>query len=83
MGANLKARLWLFSIFACLCAARLSYSAAADNGLVTKPSKYPATETIDRFETAVKIVAGFQIIARIDFQTLAATQGGKVRLANC
>ena len=50
-----------------------------DSGIVTKPSKYPVTETIDRLETAVKSADRIQIFARIDFQALAATQGGKVR----
>lgn len=51
----------------------------AQEGLVTKPSKYSVPETIDRFESAVKQAGGFQILARIDYQTLAATQGGKIR----
>jgi uncharacterized protein (DUF302 family) len=50
-----------------------------DSGIVTKPSKYPVTETIDRLETDIKSRDGIQIFARIDFQALAATQGGKVR----
>src|SRR5688572_8615197 len=50
-----------------------------DSGIVTKPSKYPVAETIDRLESAVKSADAVQIFARIDFQALAATQGGKVR----
>lgn len=49
------------------------------SGIVTKPSNYPVAETIDRLESAVKSADGIQIFARIDFQALAATQGGKVR----
>ena len=53
--------------------------AAAADGLVTTPSKYSVAETIDRFESSVRSAGNFQIFARIDFQALAATQGGKVR----
>ena len=52
---------------------------SSNTGIITKASKYPVTETIDRLETAVKKADGIQIFARIDFQALAATQGGKVR----
>jgi uncharacterized protein (DUF302 family) len=52
--------------------------AIAEDGLVTKPSKYSVAETIDRFEAAVKDAGAFQIFTRIDFKAFAATQGGKV-----
>ena len=52
--------------------------AVADNGLVTVSSKYSVAETIDRFEAAAK-AAKFQIFARVDFQSLAAANGGDVR----
>ena len=52
---------------------------SSNTGIITKASKYPVTETIDRLETAVKSADGIQIFARVDFQALAATQGGKVR----
>jgi uncharacterized protein (DUF302 family) len=54
-------------------------TAVAQEGLITKPSKYSVAETIDRLEAAVKQAGGFQIIARVDYQALAATQGGKIR----
>ena len=56
----------------------ISNVALADNGLVTSPSKYPVAETIDRVETAAK-TEKFQIFARVDFQSLAAANGGNVR----
>ena len=41
---------------------------AADEGLITKPSKYSAKETVARFEAAVKQreAAGFMVFAEID-----------------
>ena len=54
-------------------------ASSSNTGIVTKTSKYPVAETIDRLEAAVKSADGIQIFARIDFQALAATQGGKVR----
>jgi len=51
----------------------------AQEGIATKPSKYSVAETIDRVEAAVKAAGGFQIVARVDYQALAATQGGKIR----
>ena len=53
-------------------------SAFADNGLVTVSSKYSVAETIDRFEAAAK-AEKFQIFTRVDFQPLAAANGGNVR----
>lgn len=53
-------------------------SAFADNGLVTVSSKYSVAETIDRFEAAAK-AEKFQIFTRVDFQSLAAANGGNVR----
>jgi uncharacterized protein (DUF302 family) len=53
-------------------------SALADNGLVTIPSNFPVGETIDRLEAAAKFEK-FQIFARVDFQALAAANGGNVR----
>ena len=53
-------------------------SALADNGLVTIPSRYPVAETIDRLEAAAK-AEKFQIFTRVDFQSLAAANGGSVR----
>lgn len=53
-------------------------SAFADNGLVTVSSKYSVAETIDRLEAAAK-AEKFQIFTRVDFQLLAAANGGNVR----
>ena len=53
-------------------------SAFADNGLVTVSSKYSVAETIDRLEAAAK-ADKFQIFTRVDFQPLAAANGGSVR----
>jgi uncharacterized protein (DUF302 family) len=53
-------------------------NAFADNGLVTVSSKYSVAETIDRFEAAAK-AEKFQIFTRVDFQPLAAANGGNVR----
>jgi uncharacterized protein (DUF302 family) len=53
-------------------------SAFADNGLVTVSSKYSVAETLDRFESAAK-ADKFQIFTRVDFQPLAAANGGNVR----
>ena len=39
-------------------------ASAADNGLVTVPSRYSVAETIDRFEAAAK-ADKFQIFARV------------------
>jgi uncharacterized protein (DUF302 family) len=52
--------------------------AMAENGLVVRPSRYPVAETIDRLEEAAK-AGKFQVFARVDFQALAAANGGKVK----
>lgn len=63
-----------------LVAVLLSFGAfAEDTGLATVPSKYSVAETLDRVEAAVKAANGFQVFARVDFQSLAALQGGKIR----
>lgn len=54
----------------------LAAPAWAQEGLVTRPSKYSVAETMNRLESAVKAAKGPQIFARIDFQALA---GGKIR----
>ena len=66
-------------LFAALLLGSLA-AIAQNTGLVTVPSKYPVAETTDRFEAAVKAApGGFKIFSRVDFQDLAASQGGKVR----
>lgn len=52
---------------------------AQGSGVVTRSSRYSVAETMDRAEAAVKAANGFQIFARVDFQSLAAAQGGNVR----
>lgn len=52
-------------------------NAVADNGLVTRESRYPVAVTMDRLEAAVKeLSASVRVFARIDFQSLS---GGKIR----
>jgi uncharacterized protein (DUF302 family) len=52
--------------------------AMAENGLVVRPSRYPVAETVDRLEEAAR-AGKFQVFARVDFQALAAANGGKVK----
>ncbi|MPZ36628.1 MAG: DUF302 domain-containing protein [Rhizobiales bacterium] len=54
---------------------------AADAGLVTKPSRYSADETIARFEAAVKgkAGAGFKVFTRIDHAAAAKEAGLAMR----
>jgi uncharacterized protein (DUF302 family) len=52
---------------------------AQDAGMVTRSSKYPVAETMDRVEASVKAAGGFQVFTRVDFQAVAAAQGGKIR----
>lgn len=48
-------------------------------GLVTIASRHSVVETIDRFEASVKAApGGFRVFSRVDFQELAASQGGTV-----
>jgi uncharacterized protein (DUF302 family) len=57
------------------------YSAlAADNGLITKPSKYSVGTTIDRLESALT-AAGNTIFARVDYSAEAGKVGLKLRPA--
>jgi uncharacterized protein (DUF302 family) len=54
---------------------------AADEGLITKPSKYSAKETVARFEAAVKQreAAGFMVFAEIDHAGAAKKFGIDMR----
>jgi len=71
-----------YKLLSFLFAALLLANASAQvQGVVAMPSKFSVAETIDRAEAAVKAASGFQIFARVDFQAVAATQGGKVRPA--
>lgn len=47
-------------------------------GLVTLASKHSVTETLNRFEAAAS-AEKFQIFARVDFQPLAAANGGDIK----
>lgn len=52
-------------------------SASAIDGLITKPSAYPATETLDRLEAALK-ERGFIIFTRLDHAAAAEAVGLKM-----
>jgi uncharacterized protein (DUF302 family) len=58
-----------------------SSQAFADNGLITKPSKYTVQETIEKFEAAVKSKAagGWVIFSRIDHAAAAKDAGLEMR----
>ncbi len=54
---------------------------AADDGLITKPSKYSVKETVARFEAAVnqKEAAGFMVFTEIDHAAAAKKFGFDMR----
>ena len=52
-------------------------SASAVDGLITKPSAYPATATLDRLEAALK-ERGFIIFTRLDHAAAAESVGLKM-----
>jgi uncharacterized protein (DUF302 family) len=54
---------------------------AADDGLITKPSKYSVEETVTRFEAAVKQreAAGFMVFTEIDHAAAARKFGLNMR----
>jgi uncharacterized protein (DUF302 family) len=52
-------------------------SASAVDGLITKPSAYPATATLDRLEAALK-ERGFVIFTRLDHAAAAESVGLKM-----
>lgn len=55
--------------------------ALADNGLVTKPSKYSVKDTIEKFESAIKAnaVGGWVVFTRIDHAAAAKEAGLEMR----
>jgi uncharacterized protein (DUF302 family) len=61
--------------------AMTSNFARADNGLITKPSKYSVTETIEKFEAAIKTQAanGWVVFSRIDHAAAAKAAGLDMR----
>ena len=62
------------SLLVCVTAVK---TYAADEGLITKPSKYSAKETVARFEAAVKQreAAGFIVFTEIDHADAAKKFG--------
>src|SRR5713226_8851511 len=68
-------RTWLFAAIALL----LSFPAnAADNGIVSKPSRYSVPQTLDRLESVVR-AKGLTVFARIDHSGEAEKVGLKMR----
>ncbi len=55
--------------------------ALADNGLITKPSKYTVKETVDKFESAIKAksAGGWVVFSRIDHAAAAKEIGLEMR----
>ncbi|HWU38684.1 MAG TPA: DUF302 domain-containing protein [Candidatus Acidoferrum sp.] len=58
----------------------VSSALASDNGLITKPSKYPVAETLTRLEGVLKS-KGMSIFTRIDHQAEAEKVGLQMRPA--
>jgi uncharacterized protein (DUF302 family) len=56
----------------CATTAKVTQGGAFDtnSGIVTKPSKYPVSETMDRMEASAKAV-GAHIFSRVDWQELS------------
>jgi uncharacterized protein (DUF302 family) len=65
------------AIVAAIALAMHSATASADDGLVTKPSRYSVEETLDNFEAAINAQAaeGWVVFGRID-HTAAAKKAG-------
>ena len=59
----------------------MSSQAFADNGLITKPSKYAVQETIEKVEAAIKskAAAGWVVFSRIDHAAAAKEAGLDMR----
>jgi len=68
----------MFSLAICLGPATAH---AADDGLITKPSKYSVEETVARFEAAVRQreAAGFTVFTEIDHAAAARKFGFDMR----
>ena len=62
----------LLLLAGCATTAKVTQGGAFDTntGIVTKPSKYPVSETMDRMEAAAKSV-GANVFSRIDWQDLS------------
>jgi uncharacterized protein (DUF302 family) len=65
--------------FGLALAVALSTSAAAQTGALSIASKYSVAETVDRLEAAIKAAGGYSVFGRVDYQAVAASQGGKIR----
>jgi uncharacterized protein (DUF302 family) len=68
-------------MIAVIALAMHSVTASADDGLVTKPSKYSVKETIDNFEAAINAQAagGWVVFDRIDHSAAAKNAGLDMR----
>lgn len=62
-------------------AAFASSAFAADNGLITKPSKYSVKDTIEKFEAAIKSksAGGWTVFSKIDHAAAAKEAGLEMR----
>jgi uncharacterized protein (DUF302 family) len=72
---------WFIALAASLVCATVTAAPAADEGLITKPSKYSVKETVARFEAAVKQreAAGFIVFTEIDHANAAKKFGLDMR----
>lgn len=62
-----------------ICVVVFSLTAmAAEKGLVTKPSQYSVSETLDRLEAVIRPM-GFHVAARVDFKAVAGEAGNTLR----
>jgi uncharacterized protein (DUF302 family) len=70
-----------FLITTVMALAMLNTNAFADNGLITKPSKYTVKETVEKFEAAVKAKAagGWVVFTKIDHAAAAKEAGLEMR----
>jgi uncharacterized protein (DUF302 family) len=66
-----------FLIATVMALAMLNTNAFADNGLITKQSKYTVKETVEKFEAAVKAKAagGWVVFTKIDHAAAAREAG--------
>jgi uncharacterized protein (DUF302 family) len=74
MEASMKLRLLYSFGFVLLSALSPQSVAIADSGLITKPSNYSVSETVDRFEKAVT-AKGQIVFGRVDHAAAAAKYG--------
>ena len=69
------------TIIATIALAMSSTFAMADNGLITKQSKYSVKDTVEKFESAIKAKAagGWMVFTRIDHAAAAKEAGLEMR----